>query len=235
MEFIEKTNEKVVWESNICFSLANALRRSVIEIPTLAIDECDIYKNDSALYDEVLAHRLGLIPLKNQKIKAGKVIEYKLKKKAGKEESLLVNSGGFGEDVVYPDMPLILLENGQCIEVVARAIQGTGKIHAKFTPGLMFYRQKPEIKIEKEGESCLELAKKYPKVFEFKEKLKVKDTSYSDLDEKDLENYKGINITPGKKLVMVIESWGQMKPEEIFIEAATALKNELDGVLKTLK
>ena len=235
MEFIEKTNEKVVWESNICFSLANALRRSVIEIPTLSIEECDIYKNDSALYDEVLAHRLGLVPLKNQKLKTGKNVEYKLKKKAGKEESLFVESGELGEGVVYPDMPLVLLENGQCIELVARAVQGMGKDHAKFTPGLMFYRQKPIIKIEKEGESRLELAEKYPKVFEFKDKLKVKDTSYTDLDEKDLESYEGIKVSYGKNLVIVIESWGQMKPGEIFTEAATVLKNELDGVLKALK
>jgi DNA-directed RNA polymerase subunit D len=235
MEFIEKTNDKIVWESNVNISLANALRRSVVEIPTLAIEECDIYKNDSAVYDEVLAHRLGLVPLKNQKLKVGKILEYKLKKKAGKEESLFVQSGELGEDIVYPDMPLVLLENGQSIELVARAVQGVGKDHAKFTPGLMFYRQKPIIKIEKEGEAKLELAEKYPQVFEFKDKLKVKDTSYTDLDEKDLENYEGIKVSYGNNLVIVIESWGQMKPGEIFTEAATVLKNELDGVLKALK
>ncbi|KAH7408342.1 DNA-directed RNA polymerase-like proteines I and III subunit RPAC1 [Phaeosphaeria sp. MPI-PUGE-AT-0046c] len=45
-------------------SVANAFRRILIaEIPTLAIEEIFIYQNTSIIQDEVLAHRLGLIPL----------------------------------------------------------------------------------------------------------------------------------------------------------------------------
>ena len=146
MELIEKNDKKMIWKTDMGISLANALRRSVGDIPILAISECDIYKNDSALYDEVIAHRLGLIPLKNQKVKKGDSVELKLKKKAGKEEKTIVEAGEMGENVVYPDMPLVLLENGQAIELVARAEQGTGREHAKFMPGLMFYRQIPKIR-----------------------------------------------------------------------------------------
>lgn len=235
MELIKKTNDKMMWKGNVDISLANAIRRSVLDIPILAIAECDIYKNDSALYDEVIAHRLGLVPLKNQKVKAGEFIELKLKKKAGKEESLILESGELGDMVVYPNMPLVLLENGQAVEIVSRAAQGTGKEHAKFTPGLMFYRQVPKIKIEKAGEAHLELAEQYPEVFEFKDKLKVKDTYNCELDTEDLEKYEGISVEYTNELVFVIESWGQIKAEAIFTEAAVALKNELDGVLKALK
>ena len=56
-EFILDTNEE----------MANAIRRSANEIEILAIDEVEIHKNDSALYDEILAHRLGLIPLQATK------------------------------------------------------------------------------------------------------------------------------------------------------------------------
>ena len=44
---------------------ANAFRRAMIgEVPTLAIEDVRIYDNTSALFDEMLAHRLGLIPIK---------------------------------------------------------------------------------------------------------------------------------------------------------------------------
>jgi DNA-directed RNA polymerase I and III subunit RPAC1 len=44
--------------------LANALRRILIsEIPTMAIEVVNIYQNTSIIPDEVLSHRLGLIPI----------------------------------------------------------------------------------------------------------------------------------------------------------------------------
>ena len=46
-------------------SFANTLRRAMIgEVPTLAIEDVRIYDNTSALFDEMLAHRLGLIPIR---------------------------------------------------------------------------------------------------------------------------------------------------------------------------
>lgn len=46
-------------------SLANAFRRILLaEIPTMAIEKVYVYNNTSVIQDEVLAHRLGLIPLK---------------------------------------------------------------------------------------------------------------------------------------------------------------------------
>jgi DNA-directed RNA polymerase I and III subunit RPAC1 len=49
-------------------SLANAFRRIMLaEIPTLAIENVFIENNTSVIQDEVLAHRLGLIPFKGGK------------------------------------------------------------------------------------------------------------------------------------------------------------------------
>ena len=82
MKAILNTPEKLVLRIEANDSLANALRRSILEIPTLAIDEVEIFKNDSALYDEILSHRLGLIPIKTEKGASEKTkIEFKLSKK----------------------------------------------------------------------------------------------------------------------------------------------------------
>lgn len=46
-------------------SIANSFRRILLaEVPTMAFEKVLIYNNTSVIQDEVLAHRLGLIPLK---------------------------------------------------------------------------------------------------------------------------------------------------------------------------
>ncbi|XP_078313478.1 DNA-directed RNA polymerases I and III subunit RPAC1-like [Crassostrea virginica] len=46
-------------------AIANAFRRILLaEVPTMAIEKVHIYNNTSIIQDEVLAHRLGLIPIK---------------------------------------------------------------------------------------------------------------------------------------------------------------------------
>ena len=46
-------------------ALANAFRRIMIsEVPSMAIEKVYIYNNTSIIQDEILAHRLGLIPLR---------------------------------------------------------------------------------------------------------------------------------------------------------------------------
>lgn len=232
MELIEKTDEKMTFVLNVGTSLANAIRRSTKEIPIIAIEECDIYKNDSALYDEIIAHRLGLVPLHNQKMKEGQTIEMKFKVKGDGSE---VFSKELGEMVVYPDMPIVFIDEGQTIEVVARARIGTGKEHAKFIPGLVYYKNLAKIKISPEGEKHSELAELYPSVFEFDGKLKVKNASACDLDSEDMKEFPGVEIELSDELVFSIESWGQIKAEEIFIEACKALKGNLSEVLKVIK
>ena len=234
MEIIENTKEKIRFTGDISISLANAIRRSVSEINVVAIDECDIYKNDSALYDEIISHRLGLVPLKNQKLKEGKAIELKLKAK-GKEGGVYVLSKELGEISVYEDMPIVYLEEGQEIEIVARATVGKGKTHAKHMPGIMFYHHLPKIKISKEGEAQSELAEIYPDVFEFNNKLKVKDASKCQLDSEEAKEYPGIDISFDNSLVFEIESWGQMSAKDIFVESCKSLKENLEEFSKAIK
>jgi DNA-directed RNA polymerase subunit D len=235
MELVNKTAEEIVFVSDMSVSLANAIRRSVAEVPVLAIVEADIYKNDSALYDEIIAHRLGLVPLKNQKMKRDQVVEIKMRVKA-KGENFDVLAGELDADVVYPEMPIVLLKDGQQIELVARAKSGKGIDHARFMPGLAFYKHLPKIKISAEGEKQSELAELYPESFEmFGEKLKVKNAAACDLDQDDLADYPGISIEFDNNLVFTIESWGQMNADVIFTEACKALKENLSEVSKAIR
>ena len=51
--------------NNVDYSFANALRRIMLaEVPTMAIEYVNIEVNDTPMHDEVLAHRLGLIPIR---------------------------------------------------------------------------------------------------------------------------------------------------------------------------
>jgi len=63
---IQINNEEIRFTlKNSSISMANTLRRIMIsEIPTLSIDKVYFEKNDSNMPDEVVAHRLGLIPLR---------------------------------------------------------------------------------------------------------------------------------------------------------------------------
>ena len=235
MEMIEKNDGEMSFVSGMDVSLANAIRRSVGEIPILAIDECDIYKNDSALYDEIISHRLGLVSLKNQKMKAGQSVEVKMKAK-GKGDVDMVMAGLLGDSVVYPETPIVLLGDKQELELVARARAGKGNEHAKFMAGVIFYKHLAKVKISSEGEGHDELAELYPKVFEmFGNKLRVKNAAACDLDADDFKSFPGISIGFGDELVFMIESWGQIGVKDVFTEACKALKGNLSEVTKSLK
>ena len=66
LEILELNDRKarfVLTEVNPAF--ANGLRRAMLsDVPKMAIDYVDIYDNTSVLFDEMLALRLGLIPIK---------------------------------------------------------------------------------------------------------------------------------------------------------------------------
>lgn len=66
VEIIKKVNKDLEFDLiGVNPAFANALRRIMLsDVPSMAIEKVHIYNNTSIIQDEVLAHRLGLIPLK---------------------------------------------------------------------------------------------------------------------------------------------------------------------------
>lgn len=231
-------------------AFVNTLRRLIIdEVPTMAIEDVEFRKNDSVLYDEMVALRLGLLPLTTDlrgynlpgkctckgegcakcqveitlKTKAsGTILANKLKSKDPKIKP------------VYEDMPITKLEGEQELEFVAKAQLGKGKVHTKWSPGLAFFKQKPIIKINN-PEKCLDAVKVCPlNIFEEKNGKAVvnKDNvllchlcnaCIDACPKNSLEVYGS-----EEDYIFNIESWGQLKPKQIVERAIVELTAKLD-------
>lgn len=63
----QKENELEFDMIGVTPAFANSFRRIMIcEVPSMAIEKVHISNNTSIIQDEILAHRLGLIPLKGE-------------------------------------------------------------------------------------------------------------------------------------------------------------------------
>lgn len=153
---------RFIIEGNTAF--ANALRRIMIsEIPTLAVDRVDFHENNSILFDEIIAHRIGLIPLKCNPEKftpqdmckcggkgcANCQVVLMLKKTG----PCIVYSGDFKSsniDVqpIDPKFPIVELLPNQSLKLEAVAILGTGKEHMKYQTANASYQYYPEVEVK---------------------------------------------------------------------------------------
>lgn len=231
MEVVEKKPEKLVVRMPANEPLANAIRRSVAEVPILAIDEVEIYKNDSALYDEYLAHRLGLVPLKTEKTMNAKT---KIELKLVKSGPGTVYSGELKgpAEVLYEKIPLTLLGEGHKIELVATATLGKGIDHAKYMPGLCYYRHLLIVKSNPQIDQIVSKSKGLVKA------EKQGSSWLCDLAEADQDEVRAIDsdaIKDSDELVFVIESFGQLDAKDVFVKAIEALEDNLDEFEKELK
>ncbi len=238
MKLINKKDNQITFIAEIEESLANAIRRYMNQIPVLAVDEVKISRNDSPLYDETIAHRIGLIPIKTDKSVNVKTTS-KLKLDVKKEG--MVYSGELKGDlkIVYENIPITTLNKGQELNIIATVKKGKGEDHAKFSPGLMFYRNVVDIKLDKDcPKEIVNICSK--KVFDFKEEnVVVKDSSECDMCEACIEvcrKYKkdSIKLIPRKELVISLESFGQINVEEIFKKSIEIFKKDLADISKKI-
>jgi DNA-directed RNA polymerase subunit D len=223
MENIIKGENKFTFKAEIEDSLVNAIRRYVGQIQIAAIDEVEISKNDSPLYDETLAHRLGLVPLKQSAKKEGKL-------KLSSQDKGMIYSGSLKGDfeVVYNKIPLTLLSEGQEIEISANIKMGKGQDHAKFSPGIMNYRQASEIYTDKELAEKIKSAFPNIEIKQKGDKLLIvdnKEKEITDICEGLAEKYgRKIEVKPTNDIIISIESFGQIDAKSIFTKSIEALK-----------
>jgi len=139
--------------SDVSPAFAHALRRIILaEVPVMAIDDVMILENSSVMYDEILAHRLGLIPVTTDQT-YNLPEECTCKSELGCEKcraslSLEVEASD-PVDVVYTSslkpenpevkpvsdkIPIIKLAQGQRVKLEAYARLGRGRDHAKWQP-----------------------------------------------------------------------------------------------------
>jgi len=167
--------------SGINPAIANAFRRALLaEVPTMAVDEVVILENTSALFDETLAHRIGLIPLKTDFDLVEEYIEDRenaIKKTVSLileiealDENVTVFSGHLkSEDPhvvpVSDSIPIVKLAKGQRIILEAFARLGCGREHAKWQPvSVAAYKYMPMVEIIYERcDNCMKCIDVCPK------------------------------------------------------------------------
>ena len=169
--------------------ILNAVRRAILtEVPTLAIHEVIIHQNTSSLYDEVIAHRLAMIPLivdkeeidllgecscRNPTIEKCYKCTARLRlaaKNYRKKKIITI----YAKDIkpvdkktvrpVIGDVPILKLGPGQEIEIEMIAKVGRGKDHAKWQPtSTLGYKPIPIVKVNEGCEGCPACVEACPK------------------------------------------------------------------------
>ncbi len=242
----ENTHKFVLEDTTASF--VNALRRAVMhELPILAIEDVFVSKNSSALYDEIIAHRLGLVPIKADLNKLVSLEECKCKgegcdkcqvrfalKIAGPcmvyAKDLKIKNKSV--QVLYPETPIVLLREKQELDLQAVAILGNGKEHMKWSTGLAFYQRYPKITVNtKKAADVKEGVDHCPKSV-FDNKGKVINLLSCDLCKSCQDRANGAIEIDGEegKFIFTLESWGQLEPKDALKRACDILKDKLKEV-----
>jgi len=173
--------------------VVNTLRRALIaDVPKMAIDEVEFhmgpirdeegneYDSNSALFDEMIAHRLGLVPIPTDLKKftfrdrcecGGSgcphcTIIYVMNKKgpctvySGDLQPLGDMSLRVKEELI----PIVKLREKQALLIYATAIMGKGSLHAKWQPVTVCgYKYYPEVKVQKQPADPISCSASCPK------------------------------------------------------------------------
>lgn len=242
----------------------NALRRIMLtEVPTMAIDEVVILENSSILHDEILAHRMGFIPLKTDLDSYNLPDECECESDLGcnlcrtnlileaeaTDKSVTVYSGDLkpenpGIAPVSGKIPIVKLATEQRLNLEAYVRLGKGKDHAKWQPvSMCTYMYLPKIKVDSERcDACAECVKVCPEavLVDMADGLKIQEvincTLCMDCVDACPQDPPAIEISWEKDaFVFKIESTGALPVERIVAEALKILDGKLKDFSKSLK
>ncbi|VVB77220.1 DNA-directed RNA polymerase subunit D [uncultured archaeon] len=137
--------------SGIGYGIANAIRRGAMgSVDCMAVDKVTFYENTSAIFDEYIAHRIGLVPITTPKdydekdtvvftVEAeGPVTIYSRDMKSANKEVQVANG----------NIPVMKLAEGQKIRADCNAVLGKGRRSTKFQPGIVTYKAKGDSDFE---------------------------------------------------------------------------------------
>ena len=239
----DKKNNKLVFVlKDTTPVFANTIRRLVLgEVPTLAVEDVEIKENSSTLYDEVIALRLGLCPIKtdlksynfktNCKCEGEGCArcELKLTLKGSKKGYVLVTDANSSDPKCkfVHAMPVVKLIPKQKLELQMTAILGRGKEHVKWSPGWAWYFGWPEFKTTTQSDlsacgSCKSLEIKGSKIV-VKDILKWNEAEESVCEKNNVEV-----IHSESDLIFNVESWGQLSCNEILDKSADILITKVE-------
>jgi DNA-directed RNA polymerase subunit D len=238
----------------------NSLRRIMLaELPKLAIDDVIIYDNTSALFDELIAHRLGLIPIPTDLQLMGFRNECKCEGKGcptctvrytlSKEGEGTVFSGDLQPEVqsfaiTETKIPIVELMKDQRVILEVEAVLGRGRDHAKWQVVLApHYHMETTIVVDKKRIADVKaIIEELPKdLVELKgDKLELKDPSKLAILESYLDKNKVDFISIRKdptNLLFTFETDGSMSAKAALQESINILAKKyetLRGALKDL-
>jgi len=241
----------------------NSLRRVMVaEVPSMAIDEVVVIENSSMLHDEILAHRLGLIPLKTDLDSYNLPEECSCKSELGcnlcrvsltldaeaQDNVKTVYSGDFTSEnpnvrPVSEKIPIVKLAPGQRLKLEAYARLGKGERNAKWQPvSVCAYKHFPKVKInEKECDSCGKCVDICPKrvlsTSDGEKKLELRNvidcTVCRDCVDVCPKSPPAVEVSWDKDVfVLDVESTGALPVERIVHEAIKILDRKFESFLE---
>jgi DNA-directed RNA polymerase subunit D len=264
MEMTPTKAQFVISDTNPSF--ANALRRTITaDVPKMAIDNVEFhlgpimdesnqaYESVSPLFDEMVAHRLSLVPIptdlevftfRSQCTCKGEgcpscTIMYSMNKKgpctvySGDLEPLGSDKFRVKDDLI----PIVKLNDDQALLVYATAELGTGRQHAKWQAALgVGYRYFAKIEINRDkcdiGGSCVKVCPKGVLVKEDK-KIVVKHPEKCNLCNSCVEVCDAgvIKVTPDpSKILFRFETDGSLTAKEVLTRGLKALEEKFDNL-----